>query len=277
MSSDKTVKIGIIGGTGLDDPDLLENRIEKAVTTPFGKPSDVLIFGQIKGIDCVLLARHGRSHDVNPSRINYCANIWALKDAGCSCIVVTSACGSLKEDIHPGEVVILDQFIDWTRNRRLTYYDCSAETPFKGVCHIPMAEPFCPELRKVLIDITSQHTNSCHESGTIVVIEGPRFSSKAESRVFQSFGASVIGMTTVPEVTLAKELGIPYASIALVTDYDCWRDDGVHVNVESVTACLRKSAELAKNVIVEAIPHIAAIDWTTVCARYETEVKSSVM
>jgi len=277
MSSCHKIKIGIIGGTGLDNPDLLENRREEIVNTPFGLPSDALVFGQIKGVDCVLLARHGRTHNVNPSKINYCANIWALHHVGCTCVIVTCACGSLKEDIHPGEVVILDQFIDWTRHRRLTYYDCSPETPFKGVCHIPMADPFCHELRQVLIDVTGRHTKNCHKTGTIVVIEGPRFSSRAESKVFQSFGASVIGMTAVPEVTLANELGLPYASMALITDYDCWREDDQHVSVETVTECLKRSADLAKNVLMEAIPRIAQIDWQPITARYQDIVKRSIM
>jgi len=278
MSGDKRhVKIGIIGGTGLDNPDLLENRQEKYVDTPFGKPSDALITGQIKGIECVLLARHGRGHHLNPTNINYCANMWALKAEGCTCIVATSACGSLKADVPPGHFVITDQFFDWTRHRRLTYYDGSEGNPCKGVSHIPMAEPFCPEIRKLLIDAVIEHGGNCHKSGTIVVIEGPRFSTRAESRLFQSFGASIIGMTTVPEVTLAHEIGLPYAIMSMVTDYDAWKEDEATTTVEAVGVCMKNNSTLAMKVLLSVIPKIAAINWDPICARWKEVAEQSVM
>jgi len=271
------VKIGIIGGTGLDNPDLLENRQEKYVDTPFGKPSDALIIGQIKGVDCVLLARHGRKHHVNPTNVNYCANIWALKNEGCTCIVATNACGSLKEEIPPGHVVITDQFLDWTRRRRLTFYDGSENNPFKGVAHIPVADPFCAELRKILIAATIEHGGQCHQSGTLVVVEGPRYSTRAESKLYQSFGASIIGMTTVPEVTLSNEIGLPYANMALVTDYDCFKEDVAATTVEAVDLCMKTNTKLAIQVLVTAIPRIAAIDWAPICALSKKVAESSVM
>nr|XP_044997723.1 S-methyl-5'-thioadenosine phosphorylase isoform X2 [Jaculus jaculus] len=145
------VKIGIIGGTGLDDPEILEGRTEKYVDTPFGKPSDALILGKIKNVDCVLLARHGRQHTIMPSKVNYQANIWALKEEGCTHVIVTTACGSLREEIQPGDIVIIDQFIDRTSRRPQTLYDGSHSCT-RGVCHIPMAEPFCPKTREVSVD-----------------------------------------------------------------------------------------------------------------------------
>jgi 5'-methylthioadenosine phosphorylase len=276
-SSGQRVKIGIIGGTGLDNPDLLENRVEKYVDTPYGKPSDALIIGQIKGVDCVILARHGRGHHLYPSNINFCANLWALKAEGCTCIIATNACGSLKEEIPPGHVVICDQFLDWTRQRRLTFYDGSEGQPSQGVCHIPMAEPFCSEIRKVLIEAVIQSGGRCHEAGTIVVVEGPRFSTRAESRLFQSFGASVIGMTTVPEVTMAHELGLPYANMSLVTDYDCWKEDEAVTTVDGVDACMKKNAELAKNTLLTAIPLIAQINWDPICSHWQEVARNAVM
>nr|KAF6314992.1 hypothetical protein mMyoMyo1_013422 [Myotis myotis] len=145
------VKIGIIGGTGLDDPEILEGRTEKYVDTPFGKPSDALILGKIKNVDCVLLARHGRQHTIMPSNVNHQANIWALKEEGCTHVIVTTACGSLREEIQPGDIVIIDQFIDRTTTRPQTFYDGSHSCA-RGVCHIPMAEPFCPKTREVSVD-----------------------------------------------------------------------------------------------------------------------------
>lgn len=271
------VKIGIIGGTGLDNPDLLEKRVEKYVDTPFGKPSDALITGQIKGVDCVILARHGRKHDKYPSNVNYCANIWALKEEGCTFIVACNAVGSLQEEMRPEHVVICDQYLDWTRRRRLTYYDGSEGHPFQGVCHIPVADPFCEVIRKVLIESVKENGGTCHESGTIVVVEGPRYSTRAESRLFKSFGGSIIGMTTVPEVNLAHEIGLPYASMCLVTDYDCWKEDVAITTVGGVDVCMKKNAALARNSLLTAIPLLAAIDWEPITAQFKEVAKNAIM
>ncbi|XP_058157920.1 S-methyl-5'-thioadenosine phosphorylase isoform X2 [Dasypus novemcinctus] len=255
------VKIGIIGGTGLDDPDILEGRTEKYVDTPFGKPSDALILGKIKNVDCVLLARHGRQHTIMPSKVNYQANIWALKEEGCSHVIVTTACGSLREEIQPGDIVIIDQFIDRTTVRPQTFYDGSHSCT-RGVCHIPMAEPFCPKTREVLIETAKKLGLRCHSKGTMITIEGPRFSSRAESLMFRTWGADVINMTTVPEVVLAKEAGICYASIAMATDFDCWKEHEEAVSVDKVLKILKENANKAKSLLLTTIPQIGSMEWS---------------
>lgn len=194
------------------------------MSTPFGDPSDVLVSGQVHHVDCVLLARHGRKHSVMPSNINYRANIWALREIGCTHILATTACGSLQENITPGHIVFPDNFIDRTTKREGSFYDGRENSP-KGVCHMTMANAFQPELRKILIQTARELHLVHHETGTVVTIEGPRFSSSAESHLFRSWGCHLINMTTVPEVVLAKEAGICYAAIALPTDYDSWRTD----------------------------------------------------
>uniref|UniRef100_A0A668UH08 Purine nucleoside phosphorylase n=1 Tax=Oreochromis aureus TaxID=47969 RepID=A0A668UH08_OREAU len=223
VNSSHIFQIGIIGGSGLDDPDILEGRTERYVETPYGKPSDALILGKIKNVDCVLLARHGRQHTIMPSNVNYRANIWALREEGCTHLLVTTACGSLREEIQPGDIVIIDQFIDRTTKRSQTLYDGQPTSP-PGVCHVPMAEPFCNKTREVLVEVARSLGVKCHVRGTMLTIEGPRFSSRAESLMFRQWGADVINMTTVPEVVLAKEAGLCYASIAMATDYDCWKE-----------------------------------------------------
>ncbi|KAJ8000776.1 hypothetical protein DPEC_G00183840 [Dallia pectoralis] len=223
MATNIQIKIGIIGGSGLDDPDILEGRTEKYVDTPYGKPSDALILGTIKNVECVLLARHGRQHTIMPTDVNYQANIWAMREEGCTHLLVTTACGSLREEIQPGDIVIIDQFIDRTTKRAQTLYDGGFASP-PGVSHIPMAEPFCTRTREVLVEVARSLGVKCHARGTVLTIEGPRFSSRAESLMFRQWGADVINMTSVPEVVLAKEAGLCYASIAMATDYDCWKE-----------------------------------------------------
>nr|F6V515.1 RecName: Full=S-methyl-5'-thioadenosine phosphorylase; AltName: Full=5'-methylthioadenosine phosphorylase; Short=MTA phosphorylase; Short=MTAP; Short=MTAPase [Xenopus tropicalis] len=271
------VKVGIIGGSGLDDPDILEGRLEKYVDTPFGKPSDALVLGKIKNVDCVLLAsRHGRQHTIAPTNVNYRANIWALKSEGCTHILVTTACGSLREEIQPGDIVIVDQFIDRTTKREQTFYD-GGPSCLPGVCHIPMAEPFCAKTREVLIDIAKRLGIKCHSKGAMITIEGPRFSSKAESQMFRLWGADVINMTTVPEVILAKEAGICYASIAMATDYDCWKEHEEAVSVDRVLKTLKENANKATSILLTAIPQIAAMDWTELLQSMKSTVQLSVM
>ncbi|KAF8787457.1 S-methyl-5'-thioadenosine phosphorylase-like [Argiope bruennichi] len=276
MAAPRKVKIGIIGGSGLDDPDILSDRKEITCSSSYGSPSDCLIEGKIKDVDCVLLARHGRKHNIMPSNVNYRANIFALKEQGCTHIVVTNACGSLKEEIKPGDIIFPDQFIDRTTKRESTFYD-GKESSLKGVCHIPMHTPFCPETRQILIKTAKELKIPYHESGTIVVIEGPRFSTKAESHLFRSWKCDIIGMTTVPEVVLANELGICYATIAMATDYDCWRDDGASVCVEDVMATMKNNAAKATHILLKAIPAIAEKDWTDVWYKQEACAKSAVM
>jgi len=207
--------IGIIGGSGLDDPKILKDAKEIEVDTPFGKPSSPLTLGKIEGKEVVLLARHGRKHTIMPTNVNFRANIHALKEQGCTAILATTACGSLKEEIKPGDLVILDQFIDRTTKRACTFYEKDK------VCHIAMAEPFCSKLRKLLIENAKELKLKHHEKGTMITIEGPRFSTKAESKMFIKWGADVINMSTVPEVVLAREAGICYASKLLLNISIC--------------------------------------------------------
>ncbi|GFO04663.1 S-methyl-5'-thioadenosine phosphorylase [Plakobranchus ocellatus] len=270
------IKIGIIGGSGMDNPLILEDRKEKKVTTPFGDPSDVLILGTIKGVDCVLLARHGRSHNLFPSIVNYRANIWALKEEGCSHLIATTMCGSLQENKHPGEIVLIDDFIDRTTKRKLTFFDCTSDAA-SGVCHVPMNEPFCPKTRAVLASCVKALGYPFHEKGTMITIEGPRFSTRAESRLFRQWRADVVNMSTVPEVTLAKEVGLLYASVALVTDYDSWREDREAVNVELAVKTFKENADKACKVLLYAIPKIAEQDWDEDIQQNEEIARSSVL
>lgn len=276
MAYNRPVKIGIIGGSGMDNPTILEDRREQFVETPYGKPSDALIFGKVNGVECILLARHGRGHVISPSHLNYRANIWALREAGCTHVIVTTACGSLREDKHPGDIVILDQFIDRTRFRPQTFYDGEAHSP-KGVCHIQMAHPFCDETRQILIETTKELGIHFHPKGTNITVEGPRFSTKAESKVWRQEGADIINMTTVPEVVLAKELGMCYAAIALVTDYDCWRDDIEHVSADAVMKIFKENAGKAHNILIHAVPKIVSRDWTSVLKAHEDMIKASTI
>ncbi|MFH1359317.1 MAG: S-methyl-5'-thioadenosine phosphorylase [archaeon] len=248
------VKIGIIGGSGLDDPKLLQDYTEKEIKTPYGRPNSKLSCGKIKGVDVCILARHGKNHEIRPSAINYRANIQALKQEGCTHILATSAVGSLKQEIKPGDLVVLDQFIDFTKLRKNTFFD-----KYGGVTHNPMAEPYSKELRQLLIQECENLGFEYHKKATMVVIEGPRFSTKAESFMFRNF-ADIIGMTGVPEVTLANEVQIPYATIAMSTDYDCWKEDEDPVTFEIVMKRMKENAEKVKQVLLGVIPKIAGKD-----------------
>ncbi|XP_061433721.1 S-methyl-5'-thioadenosine phosphorylase-like [Lethenteron reissneri] len=270
------VKIGIIGGTGLDDPDILEDRQEIHVDTPYGKPSDAIISGRMGPVPCLLLGRHGRGHSLPPSRVNYRANLWALRAAGATHLLATTACGSLREDIRPGDLVFLDQFIDRTTKREQTFYDGAGGGP-PGVCHIPIAEPFCPRLRQALAVCARELGVRAHVAGTVVTIEGPRFSSRAESRLFGAWGAHVVNMTSVPECVLARELALPYAAVAMVTDYDCWRDSDEPVSVEKVMATFRQNAAKVTSLLVNVVPYIAAQDWSRTLQELKDSAEASVM
>jgi len=258
------MKIGIIGGSGLDDPRLLDDYIEKDIKTPYGKPSSKLTCGKIKGVEICILARHGRKHEIYPSRVNYRANIFALKQEGCDVIIATSAVGSLKEQIKPGDIVFPDQFIDFTKYRRPTFFD-----KYGDVRHQPMAEPFSENLRSVLIKNSNELNLNIHERATIVVIEGPRFSTKAESYMFRNF-ADIIGMTCVPEVCLANELNIPYVLVSMSTDYDCWKEDEESVTFEMVVQRMRENSEKVKNLLLKVIPEIANQDEEMIKSKIRT-------
>jgi len=247
------IKVGIIGGTGMTNMDLFKQDKVIEQDTPFGSPSSKLIAGSMNGVDVVILSRHGENHSIMPTNVNYRANLYALKQAGCDVILATTACGSLMEEAKPGDFVVVDQFIDRTTKRVQTCYDGKVEG-FNGVCHIPCSRPFSDALRKVLKQSCDNNEVACHYGGSVVTIEGPRFSSYAESLVFKSWGAKVINMTAVPEVVIANELGLPYASIAMVTDYDCWKNEGKDgVNVENVMATMRSNRENALKVLASAV------------------------
>lgn len=243
------MKIGIIGGSGLDNPELLENPQKIEVDTQYGKPSSSLLTGKIRGVDTVILARHGRKHQFSPTQVNNRANIMALKNAGVSHIIATTACGSLKEEIERGDLVVLDQFIDFTRFRKNTF----AESFAAGAVHTAMAEPFDNELRDSLFKMASELGLKVHPSGCVVTIEGPRFSTIAESKMFRMWGADVINMSIAPEAMLANEVGIPYAAIAMSTDYDCWKEDELPVTWEEILEVFNRNADNVKQLLIKVI------------------------
>ena len=245
------VKIGIIGGSGLDDPQILKNAKEIEVETPYGKPSSSLTTGTLREVDIVILARHGKKHTIMPSDVNFRANIWALKEQGCTHVLATTAVGSLKEEIRPGHLVFPDQVIDRTTKRASTFYD-------KGrVCHIPMGNPFCDKLRKLLAEEAKKLGLMHHDKATLITIEGPRFSTKAESHMFRSWGAEIINMSVMPECTLAREAGMCYQPIAMSTDYDCWHTSEEPVTWEQVSKIMSHNAANVKRLLIETIPKIA--------------------
>ncbi|BES80751.1 S-methyl-5'-thioadenosine phosphorylase [Pyrodictium abyssi] len=242
-------EIGIIGGSGLYDPGIVENPQEVKVYTPYGEPSDYIIVGTVRGRRVAFLPRHGRGHRIPPHRINYRANIWALKSLGVKWIISVSAVGSLREDYRPGDMVVPDQFIDMTKKREYTFFDGPV------VAHVSMADPFCEQLRQEIITVGKELGFRIHERGTYICIEGPRFSTRAESRIWKDvFKADIIGMTLVPEVNLACEAQICYATIALVTDYDVWADKPV--TAEEVTRVMKENTERARRLLYELIPRL---------------------
>jgi 5'-methylthioadenosine phosphorylase len=241
-------EIGIIGGTGFYDPHLVRNGREIRVDTPYGSPSDMIIVGEMKGRKVAFLPRHGKKHTIRPTDVNSRANIHAFKELGVQQILAPSTVGSLREEYKPGDLVFIDQFIDKTTRREESFYTGP------NVCHISMADPMCPELRKILIDVAKETKINYHDVGTYVCIEGPRFSTKAESRMFRGLGADVVGMTLVPECVLAREAEICYASIATVTDYDVWKDHPVSAG--EVAKTMKENIEKVKNVIIETVAKI---------------------
>jgi len=241
------VKVGIIGGSGVYDPELLEEAKQVKVHTPFGPTSDMLTVGKFKGVDMVFLPRHGTGHKINPTNVPYQANIWAMKELGVTHILAPSAVGSLKEGVMPGAIVLTDQFIDRTRFRKSSFYEGSQ------VCHISTAEPCCNKLRNKLVEAANMLSIPVFDKGTCVVIEGPRFSTRAESNVFKSWGADIIGMTMFPEVVLAREAEICYQTIAMVTDYDVWKMDNT-VTLDEVLRTMKDNSEKVKKLLEIVIP-----------------------
>ena len=245
--------IGIIGGSGLDNPDIFLDPQDEKVLTPFGDPSSALKRGIIGGVQVVLLARHGREHTIPPTQVNYRANIHALKEAGCTHIVATTAVGSLREEIGRGDLVIIDQFIDFTKQRKMTFHE--SFEPHNPV-HTAMADPYDSYLRKTLIDECRVLGYPFHEKGTVVTIEGPRFSTRSESYMFRFWGADIINMSIATETVLANEAAIPYAAIAMSTDYDCWRTGEEPVTWEAVLKVFAENAARVTTLLTKIIPKI---------------------
>jgi 5'-methylthioadenosine phosphorylase len=242
------IRIGIIGGSGLYSIDSIKNAQELLVTTQFGEPSCPIMIGEIEGVNVSFLSRHGKNHTINPSNVNYRGNIAALKKIGVKAIISISAVGSLKSQFKPGEIVIVDQFYDNTKKRNSTFFDDDI------VAHLSVADPICPTLSEYLGNASKELGLPVHMRGTYICIEGPQFSTRAESRIYRQWGADVIGMTLATEAKLAREAGMCYSSLAFVTDYDSWRTDVEEVSVDSVIKILRNNAENAKNIIKKVCP-----------------------
>ncbi|MCX6719895.1 MAG: S-methyl-5'-thioadenosine phosphorylase [Candidatus Staskawiczbacteria bacterium] len=250
----KSVVIGIIGGSGLDDIDILKGARNLEVKTQYGLPSSPLKIGEINGQKVVFIARHGKRHTIPPTQVNFRANIQALKDQGATHILASTACGSLRKEIKRGDLIILDQFIDFTRHRKVTYYE---EFPggAENAKHIAMPDPFSKELRKLLIEAAKKLKLKVYSKGTVITIEGPRFSTRAESKMFRIWGADVINMSIAPECILANEAGIQYVTVAISTDYDSWSEEET-VTWDEILKIFGKNVENVKKIFLETIPKI---------------------
>ncbi len=243
-------KIAIIGGSGLENPAILQNATELLIDTPFGPTSSDFKCGTINGREVAILSRHGRQHTIPPTQVNNRANIWAIREIGCTHIIATTACGSLREEIGRGDFVVLDQFIDFTRHRAVTFFDSFEPKQMK---HTPMADPFDSFLRSKLIETAQELGIKLSEKGTVITIEGPRFSTRAESNMFRLWGADVINMSTAPEAALANELGIPYAAVAMSTDYDCWKTDEAPVTWGDVLKVFNANVNHVVDLLVHTV------------------------
>lgn len=247
MTSERTV-LGLIGGSGIYSIDGIEDLREERIASPWGEPSDALRRGALGGVDVVFLARHGQGHRLAPTDINYRANIDAMKRAGVTDIISFSACGSLREDLAPGTFVLVDQFIDRTYARAKSFFG-------KGmVAHVSMAHPVCPKLVDALEQAARAEDITYHRGGTYLAMEGPQFSSLAESKLYRAWGCDVIGMTNMPEAKLAREAELPYASVAMVTDYDCWHPDHRAVEVAAIIKVLHENAAKAAALVRRVAP-----------------------
>jgi len=236
-------RIGVLGGSGLYEMEGFEGREETTLETPFGAPSDAFVTGTLEGREVVFLSRHGRGHRVNPSEINYRANVWGMKKLGVEFLVAISACGSLRKKIVPGDFVVVDQHIDRTKNRDATFFEDGI------VAHVVFADPITAELAELLADAAEQAGTRVHRGGTYLCMEGPAFSTRAESRLYRSWGADVIGMTNLTEAKLAREAELAFATLALATDWDCWHEDHADVTVEEVLRVLAQNVANAKETV----------------------------
>ena len=247
----ETAEIGIFGGTGIYDSGLLKDSKEISIDTPYGKTSDSITVGEFNGKKVAFMPRHGKKHTIPPHLINFRANIWAFKELGVKRIIAPSAVGSLKEEFEPGNLALPSQFIDLTKSRKGTFSEDGR------VIHISVADPFCPELQKVILNVAKKQEIKIHQDCTYVCIEGPRFSTKAESRFFRTTGADIIGMTLVPECQLAREAQICYVSLSTVTDYDVWAEKPV--TAKEVMETLAKNVEMTKKLLTFVIDQIPEI------------------
>ena len=243
-------KVGIIGGSGLYKMEGMTKVEEVKISTPFGKPSDAIILGSLEGIKVAFLPRHGEGHRISPSELPAKANIYALKSLGVERIISVSAVGSLREEIQPLDLIIPDQLIDCTKGRDSTFFTSGI------VAHIAFAEPFCPVLSQALFEAGAKAGAKVHKGGIYLAMEGPQFSTKAESQLYRSWGAHIVGMTALPEAKLAREAEICYATLAVVTDYDCWHPDRKSVTTEMILTNLTKGIDAAKKILKLTIPAI---------------------
>ncbi|MFC1609365.1 S-methyl-5'-thioadenosine phosphorylase [Myxococcota bacterium] len=240
--------VGIIGGTGLYNLEGMTSVREIKVDTPFGEPSDVLVTGELQGVRLVFVPRHGRGHRLLPSEVPYRPNVFALKSLGVEWLLSVSAVGSMQEDIHPGQIVIPAQYIDRTRGRPSTFFGDGI------VAHVGLADPVCPTLAAYLTATVTGCGLSCHSGGTYVCMEGPAFSTRAESLTYRQWGVDVIGMTAIPECKLAREAELHYATLALVTDFDCWHQAEEDVSVDAVLETLRQNTSNVRKILERALP-----------------------
>jgi 5'-methylthioadenosine phosphorylase len=245
--------VGVIGGSGLYNIEGIKDLKEVKIKTPFGNPSDAYHCGILEGVNVVFLPRHGRGHRINPSEVNYCANIYGMKKLGVSAIISVSACGSLKEELKPMDFVIPDQFIDRTTKRQSTFF-------YDGiVAHVALADPVCPQIGDILEKSAKAINVTVHRGGTYLNMEGPQFSTRAESLLYRSWKLDIIGMTNATEAKLAREAEIAYATLAAVTDYDCWHQTHESVTVDMIIEYLNKNVDNAKKILKKAIPQVAKV------------------
>ena len=250
MSREEVV-VGVLGGSGLYQIDGLADLREVELSTPFGAPSDAYVTGTLGGVRMVFLPRHGRGHRISPSEINFRANIWGLKRLGVTRILSVSAVGSMREDVHPGDFVVIDQFFDRTRHRPDSFFGEGC------VAHVMFADPVCPEVRTAMLAAGRGLGLALHDGGTYLNMEGPQFSTRAESRIYRSWGVDVIGMTNLQEAKLAREAEICYATVAMATDYDCWHESHEDVTVEAILAVMHKNVDNARRLIRASVPLLA--------------------
>jgi 5'-methylthioadenosine phosphorylase len=259
--------VGVIGGSGLYEIEGLTDLRTARVTTPFGAPSDELVVGRLGDVEMVFLPRHGRGHRILPHEINFRANVFAMKSLGVDWLISVSAVGSMKEAIRPGDIVVVDQFIDRTKHRAATFFG-------DGLAgHVGFADPVCADLGGWIHDAAAAVGARVHKGGTYVVIDGPMFSTRAESKLYRSWGVDVIGMTNLPEAKLAREAEMSYATMALATDYDCWHESEEDVSVEAVVALLKKNVALAKSIVKKTVELIPA----GATSRYRDAAKFAIM